>query len=325
MTNKVIHLDIPDSLYFTIDKIKKSNSKKHLVFFADSNKEARKIYDNLRFFSDEDIVYFPDFGTDPFDNTEASSVLCSERASALVDLGKKRDKGLIVISTIEACMGKIVNPLSLKDYSFEVNEGQELSSDDLSLLLAEFGYDRVDVATRPSEYSVKGEVFDIAISSNQGFRIVFEFDKVDKIKKFNCISQVSEGESLKSIELKCCTEIIVNQSSVDNFVKNTRKMEINPLDKDMIVNLSHASPWLKYYHLLADKKTNSLPYWLKDNVIFATNDSGADLSKQRFNEIKERYNRENEIEKIVIGFDDYFDYRFQDIVDKSYLLSLIIH
>jgi len=142
------------------------------VFFSASNNEgAQKSAineDNILLFP-HDSPHLTAFSADKIKNLD-NFILCCDESSA----------NLPIVSP------NIDNSLAIKinqNYRFE----------DLITFLAKSGYQRVDFVEDILQFAVRGDIIDIWTGTSQyPSRILFEYDKVETIKTFDPISQLSK-------------------------------------------------------------------------------------------------------------------------------------
>ena len=85
----------------------------------------------------------------------------------------------------------IVEPVGDK-YSNTVNVGDNLSQEFVNEVLQELEFERVDFVYQPGQYAIRGGIIDIwSFSNDRPFRVELFGDKVDSLRTFDPVSQLS--------------------------------------------------------------------------------------------------------------------------------------
>ena len=150
----------------------------------------------MRYFTNN-VVYFPKREIASYDYVAESKDLPYERIEALNKIfeqeksDKKKSKGnsLIVVTTIEALMQKMISKEEIYKTVLEFKIGKTFNLEELKQSLVHLGYERADIVDAKGQFSVRGGIVDISITDKKGIRIEFWGDEVDSIRYFNIVSQ----------------------------------------------------------------------------------------------------------------------------------------
>ncbi|MDR0494734.1 MAG: DEAD/DEAH box helicase, partial [Treponema sp.] len=151
-------------------------------------------------------LQFPWWGTAPYrerglngdpvlDGGRASSAVFGERVKALSDLvlGKP---GIVIIPE-RAFLTPLPPPEYVKSLLISIKPGGKIDTTALSQTLVSYGYIRVPKAQVPGEFALRGEVLDIFMGGGgaaaDAFRILFDFDQVESVKRFDPFTQSAPG------------------------------------------------------------------------------------------------------------------------------------
>ena len=120
----------------------------------------------------------------PYERIEALNKIFEQEKS------NKKEK-LIVITTIEALMQKMITKEEIYKQVLEFKQGKVFELDNLKQDLINLGYERVDIVDGKGQFCIRGGIVDIGTTKTSGIRIEFWGDEVDSIRSFSITSQRS--------------------------------------------------------------------------------------------------------------------------------------
>ena len=144
--------------------------------------QAKKIIKDLQYFSNN-VVYFPKREIVSYDYVAESKDLPYERIEALnklyTELTKRKNKKnkeqkgnrLIVVTTIEALMQKMISKDEIYNTVLEFSIGKNLEQEDVKHKLVNLGYERAEIVDGKGQFAIRGGILDIGTSKTQGIRI----------------------------------------------------------------------------------------------------------------------------------------------------------
>lgn len=245
--------------------------------------EARKIVKDLNYFINEfeEVLYFPKREIASYDYIAESKDLPYERIEVLNKIQKKKAK--IIVTTIEALMQKMITKESLYKNCLEFKVGRRYSLEEIKQKLILLGYERNDLIEGKGQFSVRGDIVDVAITDAKGVRIELWGDEVDSIRNFSISSQRS-NEMLEKIEIMPAHEFILEdelknivskiQNNTDYLqkikVKEDYKNKIEEIinkDIELIESGDYISKIDKYFNSFYKKTETFLDYLEKDFII----------------------------------------------------------
>ena len=99
------------------------------------------------------------------------------------------------MTNVDSVLQLLPLKLLLTNNHFEVKIKQNLSLEILNSNLYSIGYERVEIVLEPHEYAVRGGIIDIwPLGEDYPIRVDFFGDRIDSIKTFNPISQITINE-----------------------------------------------------------------------------------------------------------------------------------
>ena len=245
--------------------------------------EARKIVKDLSYFTNEfeEVLYFPKREIASYDYIAESKDLPYERIEVLNKIQKKKAK--IVVTTVEALMQKMITKSSLYKNCLEFKVGKRYSLEEVKQNLILLGYERNDLIEGKGQFSVRGDIIDVALTETKGVRVELWGDEVDSIRNFSISSQRS-NEMLDKIEIMPAHEFILedelknivskiqnnneyfNKVNAKNDYRNKIEEIINR-DIELIESGDYISKIDKYFNSFYDKTEIFLDYLENDFVI----------------------------------------------------------
>lgn len=185
------------------------NSDNNVFLISPSDYEAKSIYDNLKFYTD-DCVYFQE-RENVFYNVEAFSPdLKYDRIIALRDICLNNRK--IICTSIESLASLYMNIDNILKLHIDLHLSMEYEFKKLVDDIYSLGYERVSKVQVKGQYAVRGGIIDIfPINSKLPYRIEFFGDEINVIRDFNVTTQMSI-ENVENITILQAKEFILDKS-----------------------------------------------------------------------------------------------------------------
>ncbi len=200
---------------------KPDKAKGNIIYILPTEESAIKAYAELKFYQkcNNDILYFPDYDTSPYDRTSPSINIMQERVRVLQKLASDNTGNILLILSASSLMRKVAHESNFNFNSIKLKVQDDCKVGNLIKSLNDFGFARSSTVIEPAEYAVRGEIIDITLSESLAVRINLAWDKVDSIKKLDTNSQSSD-ENLQDIEIFRASEIILNDKQIEIFKSN---------------------------------------------------------------------------------------------------------
>ena len=240
----------------------KEFSKKPICIITYNEVQAKRVVEDLKNFTDK-VLFFPKKEIVTYDYVAESKELPYERIEVLNKLYE--NKNIILVTTIEAVMQKIVNKKALYKNVLNLKIGEQCQLEDVKQKLVNLGYVRYDLIDGRGQFSVRGGIVDISITEKTGVRVEFWGDEIDSIRYFNIVSQRST-ENINDITVYPSHEYILekDEQSVINKIRNSQYSE--QLEKqveqdiEIIKTGNYISKIDKYMNCFYDKQETILEY-----------------------------------------------------------------
>lgn len=164
----------------------------HFIILPDKESAEYCVADLYHLIEGDKVFILPHSGKN-IERSNYKSTLCVQRTAALGKIAEhKAGENLYIISYPAALEEKI--PSLKKNFKPIIlfRKGDEISHENLSKILYENGFEKVDFVSQPGQYTLRGGIVDIfSYSINQPYRLSFFGNEIDDIKIFDCNTQLS--------------------------------------------------------------------------------------------------------------------------------------
>ncbi len=178
--------------------------------------EAKKIYEDLKFFDEENAYLFPSKEIVFYSVYAHSNEIDEERLKTLDAIIS--GKPCIVVCTVESLLRKLMPRELWKSYVIELGLGKTINLDSLIEDLINMGFERVDMVQGKGQFSIRGGIIDVfPIINENPYRIELFDDEIDSIRIFNLETQLSI-EKVAEIKIKPSREMILNRGLIEKAI-----------------------------------------------------------------------------------------------------------
>ena len=138
------------------------------------------------------VHFFPDSFKRPGFFEEINPTHVQMRAEVIHSLAVSRSAGEILVTYPEALFEQVLSPSVLQSNRLDIAIGEQLSIEDMSAFLVDFGFSMEDFVFEPGQFSVRGGIVDIFSYGNElPYRIELFDVEVEAIRTFNPLTQLS--------------------------------------------------------------------------------------------------------------------------------------
>lgn len=287
-------------------------TEKPICIITYNEMQARKILKDLEYFSDN-VCYFPRREILAYDYLSESKDISYDRINCLNSIYDKKAK--VVVTTIEAVSQEIVSKETLYNNVIDLKENITIDLDDIKLKLNELGYERCDLVEQIGEYSVRGGIIDIAISSKKGIRLELWGDEIDSIREFD-ISNQRSIDKIKKVTIYPASEFVLEDSleKITERIKEKASCDERTLeDIESIKQGDYLSKIDKYFNSFYQKRETIIDY-LKDDYIIFLDEIGKikarseNIIKDNNNVIKTLVEKKREVPEALANLRDYIKF-----------------
>ena len=247
-----------------------NETKRPMVLVTYNEIQARKLYQDLKKLIKQ-TYFFPKKEITSYDYVAQSKEIEYKRIDVLnkMYLAKKQKEPIIIVTTIEAVMQKMIAKDTLYQNVIDFKVGKTYLLDGIKEKLVGLGYERSDLIENKGQFSIRGGIVDVGLSEKIGVRIEFWGDEVDSIRFFQISSQRST-EMLKEITIFPAHELIVQDLS--EAVKNIQEKYPEEIeDIELIKNGDYISKINKYFNEFYENQASFLDY-MSDEYLLLLNE-----------------------------------------------------
>ncbi|WP_436513327.1 transcription-repair coupling factor [Clostridium thermobutyricum] len=205
-----------------------------LVVIAHSDMEAKNIYEDLSFYS-LDVYYFPVREVVFYNIDAISGDLRWARLKVIKEILNTKKK--IIVTSIEAFASNYTPREYYKNHIIKLKVEKEVDFKEISRILVESGYERVEMVEGKGEFALRGGILDVfPIDEEYPYRIELFGDEIDSIRRFNVESQRSI-DKVKKLEIFPAKEIIIDNNIVKESSEKIRKELVESVNKISDIDL----------------------------------------------------------------------------------------
>ena len=258
--------------------------KRPIVLVTYNEIQARKLYQDLKKLIKQ-TYFFPKKEITSYDYVAQSKEIEYKRIDILnkMYLAKQKKEPIIIVTTIEAVMQKMVAKDTLYQNVIDFEVGKTYLLDGIKEKLVGLGYERSDLIENKGQFSIRGGIVDVGLSEKIGVRIEFWGDEVDSIRFFQISSQRST-EMLKEITIFPAHELIVQDLS--EAVKNIQEKYPEEIeDIELIKNGGYISKINKYFNEFYENQASFLDYMSDEYLLLL--DEKSKINQRKTNIIED--------------------------------------
>lgn len=164
---------------------------KNILILTGASLEEVRLYHDFKLFADLPVVDFPAWETLPSENIPPSPDIVGDRYQTLSEVYQSKTPH-IVISSLQACLQKLLPPKRFKNLCFYCEVGKPLNFQDTINRFVEIGYKRNVVASDKGEFAVRGGIIDVyPVSLPDPYRLEFWGDELESLRTYDPIGQKS--------------------------------------------------------------------------------------------------------------------------------------
>ena len=238
--------------------------------------QANKIMQDLKFFSNLEIIYFPAKNLQYYEIEAQSAEIQNQRMYA-IDKILSNEKN-IVVTTIDALLVKMQKMDSYKKKDIVLKQESKVDLTNFVKELVELGYEKTESVEGKGQFAVRGGIIDIfTLNNDYPYRIELFGDEIDSIRTFDTITQRSI-EKVESVEITLLSEFKVKEEKKEQVIKKLNELiDKKDISSDLKENILEDIEKIKedntkniidkYFELIVDESSNILDY-VKDYNVF---------------------------------------------------------
>lgn len=177
----------------------RAKSRCHLIVMPDKESAAFFYNDLERMFGEmnlpypeKQILFFPSSYKRPYEPDQVNNANVLSRTEVIIRLGSSNH--ITVVSYPEALCEKVVEQVYLDKNKLSLHVGETCSMDFLTDVFNAYEFERTDFVIEPGQFSIRGGLVDVFSYADEfPYRIVFDVDVVESIRRFDPASQLSKA------------------------------------------------------------------------------------------------------------------------------------
>jgi transcription-repair coupling factor (superfamily II helicase) len=197
-----------------------------VLHIARDDRRLETLEAGLRFFAPElSVIAFPAWDCVPYDRATPHADIVARRISALARMAAgKRDKPLVVLTTVNACLQRVMPQAFIKRAIRTIAPGQRLDIAELARRLDAAGYVRTSTVIDRGEFAVRGGILDIYPPGRASpVRLDFFGDTLETLRPFDPETQRT-GKAVNRLTLLPITEAASGEAATSLFRKRYVEM-----------------------------------------------------------------------------------------------------
>ncbi len=221
----------------------------------------------LRFFAPKTEVFrFPAWDCLPYDRVSPHRDIVAQRLDTLIRLKTKiRGQGRVLLTTVNALLQRLPPKRAIWSRIVILRPGEEMAPEALQQALRDQGYERVETASEPGEYALRGGLVDIFPAGRSApLRLDFFGDTVESVRVYDPLTQRSTGKA-KGLVLKPVSEVRLDKASIEGFRQGYRALFGSGRDDPLYEAVSEGRAygglehWLPLFYERLDSLLDYLP------------------------------------------------------------------
>ncbi len=177
----------------------RAKARHHLIVLQDKETAAFFYNDLERIFGELELPYpekqflfYPSSYKRPYDPEQVDNANVLSRTEVISRLGN--NKPITVVSYPEALCEKVVGQIYLDKNKLDLNVGENCGMDFLTDVFTAYEFERTDFVIEPGQFSIRGGLVDVFSYADEfPYRIVFDGDAVESIRRFDPSTQLSKS------------------------------------------------------------------------------------------------------------------------------------
>jgi transcription-repair coupling factor (superfamily II helicase) len=246
-----------------------------------TEQEAREVHADLQLFSDQ-VLSFPWWGTLPYGQGHPLPAVHGLRTYVLSRL-QNRERSLIVTS-LRGLLNPLPPPQEFEGRAVRLALGNSVDTLELAETLTNLGYLRVPRVSLKGEFALRGEVVDVyPYGSDEAFRIIFDFDSITRIRRFEPFTQASVSD-MEAVRIPPTREIVFDEKALQLLGSNLKRAgsdgpEVRQLLSQLPLNPD--MPGSEYlFPLCSGSRSSLLDYLSPDSLLIAVDSEGLNAGSE---------------------------------------------
>ncbi|CEK36719.1 transcription-repair coupling factor [Paraclostridium sordellii] len=289
LINGLVQSQKPNIVYSIFNDL-----KKQILYIANTDLEAKKVYEDLCFYmkdkvdylSSQDIYFYHLDAKDRNDEARKLKVL----------LRMISKENTVIVTSVEAVLSKYVPKEVLKKNIFTYKIGDTIDIENISKKLVNLGYERVSKIEGFGQFSIRGGIIDVfSLEYDTPIRIELFDDEIESIRTFDVFTQKSI-KKIKKCTITPSREFIYPENAEESLTRLEK--DISKIADDDVYKSIENIKTKTYFegvenyidYMYTDENKSIFTYLKEDAVVFINDVSRLkERCENYINEFKENY------------------------------------
>ena len=289
LINGLVQSQKPNIVYSIFNDL-----KKQILYIANTDLEAKKVYEDLCFYMKDKVDYLSSqdiyfYHLDAKDRNEEARKL-----KVLLRMISKENT--VIVTSVEAVLSKYVPKEVLKKNIFTYKIGDTIDIENISKKLVNLGYERVSKIEGFGQFSIRGGIIDVfSLEYDTPIRIELFDDEIESIRTFDVFTQ----KSIKKIK-KCTitpSREFIYPENIEESLTRLEKYISKTADDDVYKSIENIKTKTYFEgvenyidYMYTDENKSIFTYLKEDAVVFINDVSRLkERCENYINEFKENY------------------------------------
>ncbi|CEO16314.1 transcription-repair coupling factor (TRCF ATP-dependent helicase mfd) [[Clostridium] sordellii] len=289
LINGLVQSQKPNIVYSIFNDL-----KKQILYIANTDLEAKKVYEDLCFYmkdkvdylSSQDIYFYHLDAKDRNDEARKLKVL----------LRMISKENTVIVTSVEAVLSKYVPKEVLKKNIFTYKIGDTIDIENISKKLVNLGYERVSKIEGFGQFSIRGGIIDVfSLEYDTPIRIELFDDEIESIRTFDVFTQKSI-KKIKKCTITPSREFIYPENTEESLTRLEKDIS-KTADDDVYKSIENIKTKTYFEgvenyidYMYTDENKSIFTYLKEDAVVFINDVSRLkERCENYINEFKENY------------------------------------
>lgn len=235
--------------------------KRPMLLVTYNELQAQKLHKNIKAIN-KNAIYMPKKDIVTYEYDAQNMDILYSRIEGLLKL--YNNEAEIAVVSIETLMQRVLSKKMMQNSILKLMVANEYDIEEIKEKLVNLGYERYDLVEGKGNFSLRGDILDIGLSSKMGIRIEFFGDEVEKIRYFEISSQRSTEENINQIKIYPLSEEIMKEPD-RSILEYLQENSVIALDEESKIILRSENITNDNKLLIKDliEKKRNVPYILK--------------------------------------------------------------
>ena len=225
-------LGLSDVAKSCIPEVIYEKSKRPVFIVTYNELQAQRLHKNIKSIN-KNVIYIPKKDIVTYEYDAQNMDILYSRIDSLIKL--YNNEAEIVVVSIETLMQPVLSKKEMKDSILNLRLANEYDIEEIKEKLIALGYERYDLVETKGNFSIRGDILDIALNNKTGIRVEFFGDEVDQIRYFEIASQRST-ENINQVKIYPMSEEI-RKTPNGSILEYLQDKTILVLDEKNKINL----------------------------------------------------------------------------------------